>query len=153
MRRPVLPERAAPRQIKISEKFPKPFPQSVSALHQTSRNSPFRIMKTRTRLISVLLLLGVIAIVAGATAFKSPDVESCNDRLARLDDATTAWATENGASFAHRPSPANLRLKSPPVCPEGGAYTLGTSFRATTCSLHDIASIPAPKPSATEKAW
>lgn len=82
---------------------------------------------------------------------------TCNDRLIRIDAAISSWT----ASFTNRPTPADLLPKLGttrfPNCPQGGAYTLGTSFHATTCSLHGIASFsgtpppPRPEPSAMEK--
>ncbi len=70
----------------------------------------------------------------------------CLAQLAYLDDQVSQWANRVGAQFDERPSgnmkelnySARFRAEKLPVCPEGGSYTLGTSFRATECSAHGI---------------
>jgi hypothetical protein len=84
--------------------------------------------------------------------------KDCKGRLALIDQAITAWATDNHATTLKVPTAEEVRKCLPHRfmlhCPEGGTYQLGTRALATTCSIHGHASVTLPpEPSKFSQAF
>ena len=116
---------------------------------KTNTDYAMKTLRTNKRISGGFLVVGIGAIVAAVTLISEESAGQsgdCPTQLAYLDDRVTKWANRVGATFDERPSgnvkelneSAWFRAEKLPVCPEGGVYTLGTSFRATECSEHGI---------------
>lgn len=66
---------------------------------------------------------------------------ACYENLAKLEGATDNWAIDTGKKTGDKVTAADivgptLYLKSMPVCPQGGVYTLGAVGDSPSCSVH-----------------
>ena len=66
-------------------------------------------------------------------------LNECINNLRQIDGATQAWTMENHKDTNAIPTWNDIHpyLKSPPKCPSGGTYALGSVSRMPTCSISE----------------
>ena len=82
-------------------------------------------------------ILAAIAIPNFVKARATSQENACINNLRQLDAAKNEWALEKGKTATDVPTKADLLpyLRSWPVCPQGGTYTIGTVGDKPTCSI------------------
>jgi K+-sensing histidine kinase KdpD len=77
---------------------------------------------------------------AQAENLKMQSATACINNLRLLEAAKLQWAQQNGKQNTDTPTMEDLRPYfkpngAPPMCPDGGAYTLGAMNEQPTCSI------------------
>ena len=87
--------------------------------------------------VAVPGLLAAIAIPNFIQARATSQGNSCINNLRQLDGAKQEWALEKGKKATDVPTKEDLLpyLKSWPVCPQGGTYTINSVADEPTCSI------------------
>lgn len=85
-------------------------------------------------------VLAAIAVPSFLRAREISRRNACQENLSRIDGAKQQWALETNAPATATPQwtdlvGENLFLRSSPVCPSGGRYTIGTLADDPSCSL------------------
>ena len=89
-------------------------------------------------LIALLLsMLTAVAVPMYFRARRSGRADACINNLIRLDSAKDSWAIKEGKTQSHTPTQTDLLpyLKSWPVCPAGGTYTIHPVGTKPECSV------------------
>lgn len=105
---------------------------------------------TKRARISVIVILGLLLVIfvgllpAFIKARSTSAVIPCLGNLQKIDVAKNQWALEHHKTEQDTPTWDDIRPYLParwsnsiPVCPDGGAYTLGRVGESPTCSLGD----------------
>jgi prepilin-type N-terminal cleavage/methylation domain-containing protein len=100
---------------------------------------------TLIEIMIVVLIIGILLAIALPNfirARESTRAKACVGNLKQIDVAKEQWAMDNQApAGATAPSLATLSsgttnyLRSVPLCPSGGTYTVGTVAFNPTCSV------------------
>ena len=87
--------------------------------------------------VAVAGALAAIAIPNFVRARTVSQENACINNLRQIDAAKQQWALENGKKATDTPTKADLLpfLRSWPVCPQGGTYTIGPVSEQPTCSI------------------
>lgn len=88
--------------------------------------------------VAVIAILMLIAIPNYFTARSHSETTVCIGQLRRIQDAKERWAMENHKVGTDTPTMANLvtaYIKTTPICPAGGAYTVGQVSDSPTCDV------------------
>ena len=87
--------------------------------------------------VAVPGMLAAIAIPNFVKARATSQQNACINNLRQLDAAKNQWALEKGKKSGDVPTKEDLMpfLRSWPVCPAGGAYTIGSVGESPTCSI------------------
>ena len=82
-------------------------------------------------------MMAAIAIPNFEHARETAQRNACINNLRQLDAAKQQWALENGKKGTDIPTKEDLLpyLRSWPVCPAGGTYTIGAVDEPPTCSI------------------
>jgi competence protein ComGC len=85
-------------------------------------------------------LMLAIAIPNFVTARQTAQMNACINNLRQIDAAKQEWALENNKKGSDMPTQSDLvryinNNGQFPVCPAGGAYTIGAVSNAPTCSI------------------
>lgn len=95
--------------------------------------------------VAIIGLLAAIAIPNFMKAREKAQTNACVANLRQMDGAITLWALDNSKSSTDAVTMGNLvtdYIKSTPVCPAGGSYTLSTVADTPTCSVGDPHVLP-----------
>jgi len=94
--------------------------------------------------VAIIGLLAAIAIPNFVKARQSSQQKSCMNNLRQIDGAKDQWAIDKGKTSADTPGQADLEpyLKSWPICPAAGAYTINAVGTEASCSIHGTVLIP-----------
>ncbi len=86
---------------------------------------------------STVGLLAAIAIPNFVRARSTAQQNACMNNLRLLDGAKEQWALEGRKTTGAEVSMTDLApfLRTPPKCPAGGVYDLGTIGQPPTCSV------------------
>ena len=87
--------------------------------------------------VAVPGMLAAIAIPNFVKARATSQQNACINNLRQLDAAKNQWALENRKTATDVPTQADLLpyLRQWPVCPQGGAYTIGPVGQSPKCSI------------------
>ncbi len=87
--------------------------------------------------VAVPGMLAAIAIPNFVKARSTAQLNACINNLRQLDAAKQQWALEKSKNANDVPTQADLMpyLRSWPVCPQGGTYTIGAVGDRPTCSI------------------
>ena len=88
--------------------------------------------------VAIIGLLAAIAIPNFMKAREKAQTNACVANLRQMDGAITLWALDNSKSSSDAVTMGDLvtdYIKSTPVCPAGGTYTLSTVADTPTCSV------------------
>jgi hypothetical protein len=87
--------------------------------------------------VAVPGMLAAIAIPNFVKARTTSQQNACINNLRQLDAAKNQWALEKGKKSGDVPTKEDLMpfLRSWPVCPQGGIYTIGSVGESPTCSI------------------
>ena len=87
--------------------------------------------------VAVVGMLSAIAIPNFVKARATSQQNACINNLRQIDGAKNEWALEKGKKATDVPTKSDLLpyLRSWPVCPQGGTYTLGAVNEKPTCSI------------------
>jgi len=104
-----------------------------------SRKSGFTVIELLV-LITMIALLVSIAVPAHSRQLVRTRTKVCVANLNRLEGAKIAWAKQSAkivgeACVMSDIVGAGKYLREQPVCPSGGAYTLGAVGVKPTCSI------------------
>jgi hypothetical protein len=82
-------------------------------------------------------ILAAIAIPNFVKARATSQENACINNLRQIDGAKNEWALEKGKTATDVPTKADLLpyLRSWPVCPQGGTYTINAVGDKPTCSI------------------
>jgi len=95
-------------------------------------------------LIEIMVVVAIIAVTAsiGFIAFKNiverVNTNSCITNLIQIDNAKSRYFLEQWVSETKQLTMADLvpdYLRSTPVCPEGGSYTIGDLPTPPSCNV------------------
>lgn len=88
--------------------------------------------------VAIIGLLAAIAIPNFVKARQAAQQKSCMNNLRQIDGAKDQWAIDEGKTSADTPDQGDLLpyLKSWPVCPAKGTYTINAVGTEASCSLH-----------------
>lgn len=98
-------------------------------------------MSNKRAIITVVGLLLAINLVMGIRWFiaarSTKAANPCVNQLRMIDGAKEQWVLENDKTTNDTPTWDDIvpYLKSKPVCPDGGIYTLGRVGEPPTCSI------------------
>ncbi len=92
-------------------------------------------------------VLAAIALPAANKGRQAAQRAACLNNLRQLDIAKEQWAIDKDKRAGDVPTPADLApyLKTAPVCPLGGRYSLGPLGRPPRCSIPDHSLAPPPQ--------
>ena len=87
--------------------------------------------------VAVVGMLSAIAIPNFVKARATSQQNACINNLRQIDGAKNEWALEKGKKAGDVPTKEDLLpyLRSWPVCPQGGTYTIGAVNEKPTCSI------------------
>ena len=87
--------------------------------------------------VAVVGMLSAIAIPNFVKARATSQQNACINNLRQIDAAKNQWALEKGKKPTDVPTTQDLLpyLRSWPVCPAGGTYTIGAVGEIPTCSI------------------
>jgi len=87
--------------------------------------------------VAMVGMLSAIAIPNFVKARATSQENACINNLRQIDGAKNEWALENNKKATDVPTKADLLpyLRSWPVCPQGGTYTIGAVGDKPTCSI------------------
>ena len=87
--------------------------------------------------VAVVGMLSAIAIPNFVKARATSQQNACINNLRQIDGAKNEWALEKGKKATDVPTKSDLLpyLRSWPVCPQGGTYTVGAVNEKPTCSI------------------
>lgn len=88
-------------------------------------------------IIGILIAIAVPGFVRARTQSRN---RSCQENLTKIDGAKEQWALEKNQAPGATPTAtdlygASLYIKSEPVCPSGGTYTISPVGTDPTCSI------------------
>ena len=95
-------------------------------------------------IIEVMIVVAIIGIFITITAISANRVStksktnSCITNLRRIDAAKSLWSITSGSDPDDPVSMSDLvpeHIKTTPVCPSGGVYTVGNLKTLATCSV------------------
>ena len=93
---------------------------------------------TLVEIMIVVLIIGIllaIAIPNFVRARNTSRAKSCQANLKQIDSATEQYLMNNNTTTYPALTALNPDyIKSAPVCPAGGAYTIGSATASPTCS-------------------
>lgn len=97
--------------------------------------------------VAILGILIAIAVPGWLRARLNSSMRSCQENLYKIDGAKEQWALETGQGATASPTEAmlygeTLYVRSPPVCPAGGTYTVNTLADRPTCTQSSLAEFP-----------
>jgi len=103
------------------------------------RKSGFTLVEIMI-VVAIIGLLAAIAIPNFVKARQSSQVNACIANLKQIEGAKANWAMENRKTNADTPVDADLfaataYIRSKPICPGGGTYTLNAVDTAPTCNV------------------
>ena len=95
---------------------------------------------TLVEIMIVVMIIGILLAIAVPNFVRAKEnsrAKSCCANLKQIDGATQQWAIENKKAGIDTPVQADIEtyLKAYPLCPSGGAYTIGTVAINPTCSI------------------
>lgn len=101
------------------------------------KNKGDRIAAALTFIIASLILVAFAVPNWGDGKRRISPVTWCINNLRQIDGSTQQWAIENHKDMNAVPTWNDILpyMKSPPKCPSGGTYTLGSVSRMPTCSI------------------
>jgi type II secretory pathway pseudopilin PulG len=87
--------------------------------------------------VAVVGMLAAIAIPNFVKARATSQQNACINNLRQLDAAKNEWALEKAKKATDTPTKQDLLpfLRSWPVCPQGGNYTIGPVSEPPKCSI------------------
>ncbi len=90
--------------------------------------------------VAIIGLLAAIAIPNFVKARAASQKNACIANMKQIDGAKATWALENKKQNTDTPNKTSLYgstqyIRTEPLCPGGGTYTLGTVAEKPTCSL------------------
>ncbi|HEX5399756.1 MAG TPA: hypothetical protein VFY06_11995, partial [Verrucomicrobiae bacterium] len=87
--------------------------------------------------VAAVGMLSAIAIPNFVKARSTSQQNACINNLRQIDAAKNEWALEKHKTATDVPTKENLLpyLRSWPVCPDGGTYTIGAVGEKPTCSI------------------
>jgi prepilin-type N-terminal cleavage/methylation domain-containing protein len=95
---------------------------------------------TLVEIMIVVLIIGILLAIAVPNfvrARESSRAKSCQANLKQIDSAKEQYMMDNNTTTAPA-AMANIvpdYIKATPVCPSGGAYTIGDAVTAPTCGI------------------
>jgi prepilin-type N-terminal cleavage/methylation domain-containing protein len=100
---------------------------------------------TLVEIMIVVLIIGILLAIAVPNFVRAREVsraKSCLSNLRSIAYAKEQWATENKKASTDTPVAADLYgpsayLRSTPLCPAGGTYTINDMLSYPTCSIGD----------------
>jgi prepilin-type N-terminal cleavage/methylation domain-containing protein len=98
---------------------------------------------TLVELMMVVSIIGMLLAVAAPSfvhAREGARAKSCQENLKQIESAKERWAMDNHRDATDTATMAQLAvpgvyMRSAPVCPAGGSYTVGRLDQVPTCSL------------------
>jgi prepilin-type N-terminal cleavage/methylation domain-containing protein len=101
-------------------------------------------------LVEIMIVVAIIGILVGIAvpgfikARTQAQGKSCNENLAKIDGAKEQFALENNKAQGDAAGAGDLYgadsyIKKEPVCPGGGAYTIGAIGTDPNCDKADAA--------------
>ena len=95
---------------------------------------------TLVEIMIVVMIIGILLAIAVPNFVRAKEnsrAKGCCSNLKQIDGATQQWAIENKKARTDTPVQADIEmyLKAYPLCPSGGAYTIGTIAINPTCSI------------------
>ncbi len=105
----------------------------------TSRKSGFTLVEIMI-VVAIIGLLAAIAIPNFIKAREASQRNACIANLKQIDGAKATWALENKKQNGDTVNGtdlygATLYIRTEPLCPGGGTYTLGTVADRPTCNI------------------
>ena len=88
--------------------------------------------------VAIIGLLAAIAIPNFVRARQKAQAEACIANLRQIEGATQVWAVDTGANDTVTPGWNDLvtnYIRTQPVCPAKGNYTLSTVNSRPTCTI------------------
>ncbi len=100
--------------------------------------------------VAIIGLLAAIAIPNFVRARVLARTNACIANLKQIDGAKQVWAIDLNKAETDTPTLDGTAgtgliptyLKRTPVCPSGGAYTVGAVSAEPSCAVHGTASVP-----------
>jgi prepilin-type N-terminal cleavage/methylation domain-containing protein len=98
---------------------------------------------TLVEIMIVVLIIGILLAIAVPNFIKARETsraKSCVANLKQIESAKEQWAMDNKKTNGDTPSATDLYgtgkyIKNAPVCPSGGAYTIGTMADRPLCGI------------------
>jgi len=92
--------------------------------------------------VAIIGILIAIAVPGFIRARSQSRMRACQENLQKIDGAKEQWALENNVQTGVTPTATdlygeNLYVRSTPVCPGGGTYSINAIGEAPGCSLSD----------------
>ncbi len=105
---------------------------------------------TLIEIMIVIMIIGMLLAVAVPSFLRARDVSrarACQSNLKNLVGAKERWAMDNNRGATDTPTMDQIALpgvyiRSVPVCPSDGTYTLGALNVMPTCSIGGAATDP-----------
>lgn len=96
---------------------------------------------TLIEIMIVVLIIGILLAIAVPNFVKAREssrTKACIGNLKQIQAAEEQWAMENKKGSSDTPTDADLfgatvYIKTKPLCPSGGTYTIGAVGAAPTC--------------------
>lgn len=93
--------------------------------------------------VAIIGIIIAVAVPSWTNSQKRSKEKSCLENLRQIENGKHQWAIEFSMEDTATPAMEDLVpqfVKTAPVCPSGGNYTLSTVNSETNCSVHGTAS-------------
>lgn len=96
---------------------------------------------TLVEIMVVILIIGILLAMAVPNFIRARNISqarTCQATMKQIMSATEQYLMDNRTStYPALTALTPVYLKSTPVCPSGGTYTMGTATANPTCSIGD----------------